>query len=95
MLTLKETDHKCQLVPILLKAFQTYYATYLDKANVFDQVVSLFDVGRSIYSYLEEIISIIIKDSKTHWSLEGNFIRKFFISTIALKNNMGTEIIFK
>jgi hypothetical protein len=62
MLTLKETDHKCQLVPILLKAFQTYYSTYKDKANVFDQVVSLFEVGRSIYCYLEEIITIIIKD---------------------------------
>lgn len=95
MLTLKETDHKCQLVPILLKAFQTYYPTYLDKANVFDQVVSLFEVGRSIYAYLEEIISIIIKDPETHWCLEGNFVRKFFICTIALKNNIRTEIIFK
>jgi hypothetical protein len=63
---------------------------------VFDQVISLFEVGRSIYSYLEEIITIIIKDSpESNWNLEGNFIKRFFITTIVLKNNYPTSVILK
>lgn len=40
--TLKETEQKCQLAPLLLKAFQHYYPNYKDKQNVFDMVVTLF-----------------------------------------------------
>jgi hypothetical protein len=77
-----------------MKAFHNYYHTYKDKQNVFDHVVTLFEVGRSIYTYLEEIISIIMKDPEAHWNLEGNYIRKFFLATIALKNGFNTDLIF-
>lgn len=66
---IKETEHKCQLLPILLKAFQMYYNDYPDKTNIFDQAIALFDVGRSIYSYLEEIITIILRDPNAVWNL--------------------------
>ena len=36
---------------------------------------------------------MIIKDKDTSWNLEGNFHKKFFITTIALKNKVKTEII--
>jgi hypothetical protein len=42
---------------------------------------------------LEEIVSIIMKDSTAHWNLDGNFIRKFFIATVALKNGFTTDVI--
>jgi hypothetical protein len=35
-----------------------------------------------------------MKDSEAHWNLDGNFIRKFFIATVALKNGFSTDIIF-
>lgn len=79
----------------MMKAFQSNFHNYPDKENVFDQVVALFEVGRSVYSYLEEMVSMIIKDPKTQWNLEGNFLRKFFIATIALRNNVETERIFR
>jgi hypothetical protein len=62
---------------------------------VFDQVVTLFDVGRSVYSYLEEIVVIIIKDENAVWNLEGSYLRKFFIATVALKLNVPTQVLFK
>jgi Iap family predicted aminopeptidase len=87
---LKETEQKCQIAPLLVKAFQNYYHSYKDKQNVFDNIVTLFEVGRSIYCHLEEIVSIIMKDTEAHWNLDGNFIRKFFIATVALKNGFST-----
>lgn len=60
----KDTEIKAQLSPILLKAFQmNFVKEQVDeklKANCFDIVITLFEVGRSIYSYLEEIVDIII-----------------------------------
>lgn len=46
----------------MLKAFQSHFLTYPDKSNIFDQVVPLFEVGRSVYSYLEEIVAMIIQN---------------------------------
>ena len=53
---LKDTEQKNQLVPILLKSFQEHYKsetlTPELRANAFDMAITLFEVGRSIYSYL-------------------------------------------
>lgn len=87
---LKETEQKCQIAPLLVKAFHNYYHTFKDKQNIFDNIVTLFEVGRSIYCHLEEIVSIIMKDPEAHWNLDGNFLRKFFIATVALKNGFST-----
>ena len=87
---LKETEHKCQLLLILEQSFIQYYAKLTSpedkqfRDNVFDQVINLFEVGRSIYGYLQTIVKIII-EADDHWNMEGNFVRKFFISTIVLK----------
>jgi hypothetical protein len=61
------------------------------KQNAFDCVIELFDVGRSVYPYLEEIVDIIMANGG-NWSLEGNFIRKFFIAKAALKH-VPTKVI--
>ena len=86
---LKDTEHKNQLLPILLKSFQEHFKdNQLDedmKTNCFDMAITLFDVGRSIYSYLEEIIDIIILNGGS-WNLEGSFTRRFFIARVALKH---------
>ena len=95
MLTIKETEYKCQLVPILLKAFQFHFKEYQDKDNIFDQIIPLFEVGRSVYNNLEEIVNMIIRDPEARWNLEGNFLRKFFITTIAFKNKVTTEVIMQ
>lgn len=63
------------------------------KQNAFDWAVSLFDVGRAIYAYLEEIIDMIIGAGGS-WSLEGNYTRKFFVVKVALKY-VPTATIFK
>ena len=39
-----------------------------EKANSFDMVILLFEVGRSIYNYLEQIIDVIIRKG-AHWNL--------------------------
>lgn len=94
---LKDTEQKCQLVPILLKSFQQHYkgeAISADlKNNSFDMAITLFDVGRSIYSYLEEIIDLIILNGGS-WNLEGSSTRKYFITRIALKH-VPTQVIFE
>jgi len=83
------------LVPILAKAFHEHFHHYKDKANIFDQVVQLFEVGRSVYSYLEEMVGTIIKDPKANWNLEGNFLKKYFVTTVALKNHVPSTDIVK
>ena len=92
----KDTEIKAQLTPILLKAFQlNYQKDRIDenlKNNSFDIVITLFEVGRSIYSYLEEIIDIIITNGGS-WNLEGNFTRRFVISRVALKHVSAKFII--
>ena len=42
MSTLKETEYKCLMVPILFKAFQEHFKDVPDKSNIFDQVTPLF-----------------------------------------------------
>ena len=93
---IKDTEHKNQLLPILLKSFQEHFKeSKIDeslKTNCFDMAITLFDVGRSIYSYLEEIIDIIILNGGT-WNFEGSFTRRFFIARVALKH-VKTSVIF-
>jgi hypothetical protein len=90
---LKEQEYRCQLVAILFKAFQEHFKAYPDKNNIFDQVVPLFQVGRSVYGHLEEMIGMIIRDPKATWNLEGNYMRKYFVTTVALKNKVPSKVI--
>ena len=38
---------------------------------------------------------MIIRDGEAAWNLEGNFMRKVFVTSVALKNKVSTETIIK
>jgi hypothetical protein len=41
------------------------------------------------------MVGMIIRDPKANWNLEGNFLKKYFVSTVALKNHIPSTVIIK
>lgn len=60
------------------------FVDYPNKSEVFDRIVELFEVGRTAYNLLDQMIRFIIKNHG-EWKLDGYVNRKFFFARCIMK----------